>query len=156
MEKEEEENDKADAVKLEVVLVGGRVSVSLSSECNLEKLKEELLSMARLDFFRGSENAKGEGAEESRAIFRQIMSENEKASEVVQEALFLANFRLLNARRKKMTTQFFSGCDFLSRNGMGWGTGSWTARAASAPSEDSDTVAPCARRSTLAPGKKKH
>ncbi len=88
MEKEEEENDKADAVKLEVVLVGGRASVSLSSECNLEKLKEELLSMARLDFFRGSENAKGEGAEESRAIFRQIMSENEKASEVVQEALF--------------------------------------------------------------------
>ena len=87
MEKEEE-NDKADAVKLKVVLVGGRASVSLSSECNLEKLKEELLSMARLDFFRGSENAKGEGEEESRAIFRQIMSENEKASEVVQEALF--------------------------------------------------------------------
>ncbi len=87
MEKEEE-NDKADAVKLEVVLVGGRASVSLSSECNLEKLKEELLSMARLDFFRGSENAKGEEAEKSRAIFRQIMSENQKASEVGQEALF--------------------------------------------------------------------
>ncbi len=86
MEKEEE-NDKADAVKFEVVLVGGRASVS-SSECNLEKLKEELLSMARLDFFRGSENAKGEEAEKSRAIFRQIMSENQKASEVGQEALF--------------------------------------------------------------------
>ncbi len=53
-----------------------------------------------------------------------------------------------------MTTQFFSGCDFLSRNGMVWGTGSLTVRAASAPSEDSDTVAPCARHSTLAPGKK--
>ncbi len=99
MEKEEE-NDKADAVKLEVVLVGGRASVSLSSECNLEKLKEELLSMARLDFFRGSENARGEEAEESRAIFRQIMSENQKASEKLVQEAFLAIFRLLYAGRK--------------------------------------------------------